>query len=182
MEPRLGQSIITVASTKKYLQRLQKLDKAPRKKGYILKFSSFWFSLYPGLAYSQEYRGKRYFGTYPNLECPGLRVHLVEPPGFPHAGTNKVRQGFDKNYFMCPNSVDLYQLRKSHLRNRQGRHVTCLIAHQQNWPCTSFVSFKSYRRTRPPWKPSIGSFLPRGRLPGVLLQSHCWQTSVATHL
>lgn len=84
------QSIITVASTKKYLQQLQKLDKPPRKEGYILKFIFFWFSLYPGLAYSQEYRGKRYFGTYPNLECPGLRVHSVEPPGFPHAGTNKV--------------------------------------------------------------------------------------------
>lgn len=85
-----------------YLCWFQKLDKAPRKEGFILKFLFFQSSLYPGLAYSEEYRGKCSFGTYPNLDGPGLRAHLVEPPGFPCAGRDEVRKGFNRIYLWAP--------------------------------------------------------------------------------
>lgn len=161
-----------------YLCWFQKLDKAPRKEGFILKFLFFQSSLYPGLAYSEEYRGKCSFGTYPNLDGPDLRVHLVEPPGFPCAGRDKVRQGFNKIYLWAPILLIFINSWKatSENINEDMSHVLPHI-NKTSLVLNSYYSRAMKGRTCPTRKSSRGPSSQRpspGHTPAATLLANIW--------
>lgn len=93
-------STITDAAKKIYLGGFQTIDKVPRKKDLISNYIFLLSSVYLGLWY--ECKEKQYFGTYPNLGCPGLHVHSVEPAGFSYTGKDSqvVFKNKQTNYYV----------------------------------------------------------------------------------